>query len=62
MQSDVKIDAQELTRVATHLRTTLFEMTKTVERFDNAAAGLIQYAEGWIDRFEKITERLEKTL
>lgn len=62
MESDIRIDAQELTKVGTHLRTTLYEFGKSTERFDNTAAALMQYADTWLDRFEKLIERLEKTL
>jgi methyl-accepting chemotaxis protein len=60
MQSEITINAEQLGKTAQHMRTTLFEMSKTVERFDNAAAGLMQYAESFLDRLEQITARMEK--
>jgi hypothetical protein len=62
MQSDVTINAEQLTKAATHLRTTLFEFGKTVEKFDNSAAALMQYGETFLTRLETIVERLEKAL
>jgi hypothetical protein len=58
--SDVTINAEELTNVAKHLRTTLHEMSKTVERFDNTSAALMQYGEGFLDRALALVERLEE--
>ena len=60
MESEVTINAEGLTKVATHLRATLFDMSKTVEKFDNSAAALMTYGETFIDRFEAAVERLER--
>jgi hypothetical protein len=60
MESEITINAEGLTKVATHLRTTLFEMSKTVEKFDNTSCALMQYGETFIDRFEAAVARLEK--
>lgn len=61
MESEVTINAEQLTKVATHLRTTFFEFSKMVEKFDNCAAALMQQNENFIARFESAVERLEKT-
>ena len=55
----VTINAEELTNVAKHLRVTLGEFSKTVERFDNSAAALMQQNNDFITRFEATVTRLE---
>jgi hypothetical protein len=60
MESEVTINAEGLTKAAIHLRTTLFEFSKTVDKFDNAAAAMIQQQEQFITRFEAAVERMEK--
>lgn len=58
--SEVTINAEGLQKAATQLRTTLFEMQKTVEKFDSVATALMQYLESFIDRFEAATKKLEE--
>jgi hypothetical protein len=57
MESEVTINAEGLIKVATHLRATLFEMSKTIEKFDNTSAALMQYGETFIDRFEAAVKK-----
>jgi hypothetical protein len=59
MESEVTINAEGLTKAATNLRTTLFEISKTVEKFDSSATALMQYSETFIDRLEAAVKRLE---
>jgi hypothetical protein len=60
MNEPVMINAEQLTKAATHLRMTLFEWGRKVEQFDNAAAALMQQNEDFITRFENAVARLEK--
>jgi hypothetical protein len=62
MNSEVTINAEQLTKTATHLRTTVHSLSQTVEKFDSASAGLMQYLETFIDRFEAAVKKLEKPL
>lgn len=59
MESEVTINAEGLTNVAKHLRVTLAEFAKTVEKFDNAAAAVMQANENFISRFEQAVSRME---
>jgi hypothetical protein len=60
MNEPVMINAEQLTQAATHLRMTLLEWGRSVARFDNAAAALMQQNEDFITRFENVVTRLEK--
>jgi hypothetical protein len=60
METDIRIDAAQLTNAAKHLRTTLFEFNKAVTTFDNAAAAMMQQNDNFISRFETAVSRLEK--
>lgn len=58
--SEVTINAEALTNVAKHLRATLAEFTKAVERFDDTAAAWMQQNENFITRFEAAVENMRK--
>lgn len=60
-ESEVTINAEGLTKAATHLRATLFEFNKTITRFDDAAAAMIEHNSEFITRFESAVEKLKAT-
>jgi hypothetical protein len=59
---EVTINAEALTQVAKHLRVTLAEFTKAVEKFDNTVAALIQANDAYVTRLEKLYERTPSIL
>jgi hypothetical protein len=61
METELSINAEGLTKVATHLRTTLHAFGQQVDKFDNTAAALIMHSEHMMSRFEEAVEKLKGT-
>lgn len=55
------INAEQLTKVATHLRVTLHDFSQKVEQLDNSLAATMEFADTWIERLENLVSRMEKS-
>jgi exonuclease VII small subunit len=62
VESNITIDAAQLQKAAAHLRATLFEFSKVIEKFDSGAAALMQQNENFITRFESAVENMHRAV